>query len=89
MTEATVLNLAQDALMVALILAAPALIASLVVGSLVSLVQVATQINEATLTFVPKIISIGLILLLLGSWMVQQLISYTTNLFTNLPNFIR
>ncbi|HEY9077916.1 MAG TPA: flagellar biosynthesis protein FliQ [Anaerolineaceae bacterium] len=89
MTEATVLNLAQDALMVALILAAPALIASLVVGSLVSLIQVATQINEATLTFVPKIISIGLILLLLGSWMVQQLISYTTNLFTNLPNFIR
>lgn len=88
MTEAYVMTLAQNAIMMALILAGPILGVSLVVGSLVSLVQAATQINEPTLTFIPKIIGIILVLLLLGSWMLQQILVFTTNLFNDLPNLV-
>lgn len=89
MTETYVLSFAQSAVTVALILAAPVLGVSLLVGSLISLFQAATQINEVTLNFVPKIIAIGLVLLLLGSWMTQQLLAFTTNIFVNLPNMPR
>ncbi len=89
MTETYVLSFAQNAITVALILAAPVLGVSLLVGSLISLFQAATQINEVTLNFVPKIIAIGLVLLLLGSWMTQQLLTFTTNIFVNLPNMPR
>ena len=88
MTEAYVLTLAQNAVMVMLTIAAPILLVSLLVGSLISLVQAATQINEVTLTFIPKIVAIGLVLALLGSWMLQNLIAFTTNLFNSLPNFV-
>jgi len=88
MTEASVLSVAQNAVLVTLILAGPVLIASLVVGSLISLFQSATQINEVTLTFIPKLIVIGLVLALLGSWMLQQLVSFTANIFNNLPNLV-
>ena len=86
MTEGYVLSLAQGALMVTLIIAAPVLVASLVIGSLVSLFQAATSINEATLTFVPKIVVGGAILAILGSWMGQQMMAYTTTIFNNLAN---
>jgi flagellar biosynthesis protein FliQ len=88
MTEAYVLTLAQNAVMVMLTIAAPILLVSLLVGSLISLVQAATQINEVTLTFIPKMIAIGLVLALLGSWMLQNLVAFTTNLFNSLPNFV-
>jgi flagellar biosynthetic protein FliQ len=84
MNEAYVLSFTQNALMITLILAAPVLFVSLLVGILVSLFQAATQINEVTLTFIPKIIGVSLILLLLGSWMGQQLLSFTARAFTNL-----
>jgi flagellar biosynthetic protein FliQ len=89
MTESYVLSLAQNAVTVMLILAGPVLLVSLIVGSLISLVQAATQINEVTLTFVPKIIGIGLVLALLGSWMLQRLLVFTSNIFTSLPNFVK
>ena len=89
MTEAFILSFAQNAVMITLILAAPVLVISLVIGSLVSLVQAATQINETTLTFIPKLIGVGLVLALLGSWMSQQLLAFTTNIFVNLPNLPR
>ncbi len=89
MNESTVLSIFQNALMVTFMLSAPVLLVSLAVGSLVSLFQVATQINEMTLTFIPKIVGVGLVLLLLGSWMAQQILSFTAGLFTNLPNLIR
>ena len=89
MTETYVLSFAQNAVMVALILAAPVLIVSLVIGSIISLFQAATQINEVTLTFIPKMIGIGLILAIMGSWMAQQLLAFTTAIFTNLPNMPR
>lgn len=88
MTEAYVLSLAQDAVMVMLMIAAPVLLVSLLVGSLISLIQAATQINEVTLTFIPKMVAIGLVLAFLGSWMMQHLILFTSNLFTSLPNFV-
>ena len=88
MTESYVVGLAQNVLMVTLSLAAPILLVSLLIGSLVSLFQAATQINETTLTFVPKIIGIALVLIVLGSWMAQQLISFTVNIFDSLPGLV-
>ncbi len=89
MTESYVLSLAQNAATVMLILAGPILLISLIVGSLISLVQAATQINETTMTFVPKIVAIGLVLAVLGSWMLQRLLVFTSNIFTSLPNFVK
>ena len=88
MTEAYVLSLGQNAIMISLILSGPILLVSLVIGSLVSLVQAATQINETTMTFIPKMIGIIAVLLLLGSWMLQQILTFTYNLFTSLPTLV-
>jgi flagellar biosynthetic protein FliQ len=89
MNEAYVLSFTQNALMITLILAAPVLFVSLLVGILVSLFQAATQINEVTLTFIPKIIGVSLILALLGSWMGQQLLAFTVRTFSSLANLPR
>jgi flagellar biosynthetic protein FliQ len=89
MNEGTILTLGQNAIMVILIIAGPVLLVSLVVGSLVSLFQSATQINEVTLTFIPKLVAVGLVLAFLGSWMLQQLLVFTSNIFTNLPNLVK
>jgi len=86
LTESYILSFAQNAVLIALILSAPVLVVSLLIGSLISLFQAATQINEVTLTFVPKIIGIGLVLAIFGSWMGQQLLTFTANIFINLPN---
>jgi len=85
-TEAYILSFAQNALMMTLILTAPVLLVSLIVGSLVSLFQAATQINEVTLTFVPKLIGISLVLVALGSWMAQQMLAFTAEVFRSLPS---
>ena len=85
MTESYVLSFAQNAIMLTLIMAGPILIVSLVIGSVISMFQAATQINEASLSFVPKVIGLALVLLVLGSWMGQQILAFTTNIFTNLP----
>jgi flagellar biosynthetic protein FliQ len=89
MTESYVLTLAQNAITITLLLAAPVLLVSLVIGVLVSMIQAATQISEATLTFIPKLIGIILVMVLLGSWMLQQILTFTSNLFTSLPNVVR
>jgi flagellar biosynthetic protein FliQ len=88
MTEAYVLTLGQNAITITLLLAGPILLISLIIGSLVSLVQAATQINEVTMTFLPKMIGIILVLLLLGSWMLQQMLVFTANLFNSLPGLV-
>jgi flagellar biosynthetic protein FliQ len=88
MTEAYVLTLAQNTIRIMLILAGPVLIVSLVIGSLISLIQAATQINEVTMTFIPKIVAIAAVLLILGSWMLQQMLVFTSGLFNSLPNFV-
>jgi flagellar biosynthetic protein FliQ len=88
MTEAYVLTLGQNAIVMSLILAGPILLVSLLIGSLISLVQAATQINESTLIFIPKLIGIILVLVILGSWMLQQAMTFTHTLFTSLPSLV-
>jgi len=88
MTEAYVLTLAREAGEIALIIAGPILITSLVIGSLVSLIQAATQISEITLTFVPKIIAVLVIIAVFGSWMMQRLLLFTSDLINDLPNLV-
>jgi flagellar biosynthesis protein FliQ len=88
MTIAYILSLAQGAILVTLQLIGPILLVSLVLGVVLSIVQSATQISEVTLTFVPKIIVVGAIILLLGPWMLQVFIRYTIALFESLPNLV-
>jgi len=89
MTQEFVLELAREALTTALLLAAPALLLSLVVGVGISIFQAATQIQEQTLTFVPKIVAVVLAILLLGRWMLGVLLQFTSQLLGNLGSFVR
>jgi flagellar biosynthetic protein FliQ len=89
MTEATVVGIAQQAMVMMIVVAGPLLLVSLVVGLLVSIFQAVTQINEMTLTFVPKIIGIFAVLLVLGPWMLQSLLSYTANTFIGIASDVR
>jgi len=70
-------------------LSAPLLGAALVTGLVVSVLQAITQINEATLTFIPKMIIIGVVLILAGPWMIDILSQFTINLFENMATFVR
>jgi len=88
-TEGTALHLAREAIALVMILSGPLLIASLVVGLLVSIFQAATQIQEQTLTFVPKLVAILFTLLILGSWMLNTMLSYTVELFSTLGQMVR
>lgn len=88
MDESFVMTFAMNALMVAIYVVGPILLVSLVVGSVISLLQAATQVNEVTLTFVPKLLGIILVVAFLGSWMLQQLVSFTTNVFNMLPELV-
>lgn len=89
MTEELVLKLSQDAMKTTALLAAPMLIGTLVVGLAVSIFQALTQINESTLTFVPKIILIGLIILIAGPWMLDVMSQYTVGLFESISTSVR
>lgn len=89
MTEELIIKLGQDALTTTAMVAAPLLVGTLVVGLAVSIFQALTQINEATLTFIPKMIIVALIFLLAGPWMLDVLTSYTTNLFENIAVMVR
>ena len=88
MTPETVLTMGREALQVTLMISAPLLLVALAVGLLVSIFQAATQINESTLSFIPKLVAVFLTLVLAGSWMLTQLTDYTRQLFTNLPSLI-
>jgi len=88
MTPETVLNIAQQALEVTVMVAAPMLGAALVTGLLVSLFQAATQINEMTLSFIPKLLVMVLVLMLAGPWMLNMMIDYMRRLFTSIPTLI-
>ena len=88
MTPETVMSLTYHALKIALYIAGPLLLATLVVGLLISIFQAATQINEATLSFIPKLVAAFLILLLAGPWMLQLLVDYIRRLFESIPQLI-
>jgi len=89
MDEAYLITLTQNAITVMLTIAGPILLVSLLIGTIISLIQAATQVNEATLTFIPKLIGILLVILVLGSWMAQQILVFTTGIFNSLPNFVK
>ncbi|WP_322104903.1 flagellar biosynthesis protein FliQ [Paraburkholderia sp. J41] len=85
MTPEMVMTLSHQAMYVALLIAAPLLLVSLVVGLVVSLFQAATQINESTLSFIPKLIAIAVTLVIAGPWMLTTLLDYMHNMFASIP----
>ena len=85
----TVTGIGRGALEMTLVLAGPVLLFGLIAGLLVSVFQAMTQINEITLTFIPKIAASLLALLLFGPWMLTRLVTFTTALFQSLPNYVR
>lgn len=89
MTEDLVLKLAQEAMKTTAFVAAPILVSTLVIGLAVSIFQALTQINEASLTFIPKMLVVGIVLVLAGPWMLDVLSHYTTELFENISEFVR
>jgi flagellar biosynthesis protein FliQ len=88
MSDADVTEIAAQTLMLAAKVAAPILLTALAVGFLISLFQAATQIQEATLSFVPKIIAVALVLLVTGNWVLASLVDFTHHLFDQLPRLL-
>ena len=88
MTPQTVLILTQQAVWITALVSAPLLLTALIVGLLVSIFQAATQINEATLSFIPKLLAMFAALILAGPWMLAMLVDYVQRLFTSIPQMI-
>ncbi|MEI7542198.1 MAG: flagellar biosynthesis protein FliQ [bacterium] len=84
-----VINFGREALLVTLLVAAPLLGLALLVGVVISIFQAVTQIQEMTLTFVPKIIVVMLAVIVFGPWMLRILMNFTTTLFLNLPDYMK
>ena len=89
MTDTQVVQLGAQAFEISMKLGAPILLTALILGFGISLFQSVTQIQEATLSFVPKAIGVGVALLFSGNWMLHQMITYTTNLFEQIPTLLR
>ncbi len=88
MNQDTVVSLASQAMSLALKVAGPLLLVGLVLGLLVSVFQAVTQIQEQSLTLIPKIVGVAVVVVVLGPWMLGQLVSYTTNLYTSIPSLV-
>jgi flagellar biosynthesis protein FliQ len=88
MTPQTVLTLTQQALWVTALVSAPLLLTALVVGLVVSVFQAATQINEMTLSFIPKLVAMFAVLIVAGPWMLSMLVDYMQRLFSSIPQMI-
>ena len=88
MTPGVVMEIGRQALEVTLVLAAPMLLTALIVGLIISVFQAATQHNEATLQFVPKLVVMFLVLMLAGPWMLQYMMDYIQRLFESIPQLI-
>jgi flagellar biosynthetic protein FliQ len=85
MTEEFVIGIARDAFYTVFIVAAPVLLVSIVVGLLISVFQAATSINEMTLTFVPKIVAVGVVLILLLPFMMEKMVDFAERIFNVIP----
>ena len=88
MTPESVMVMGQEAMRVALMMAAPLLLVALVSGLIISILQAATQINEQTLSFIPKILAVAATVVVAGPWMLNLMLDYMRSLFTNLPYII-
>ncbi len=88
MTPEAVITIGQRALELTVLLSAPLLLSALVIGLIVSMFQAATQINEMTLSFIPKLLVLVLALVLAGPWMLRLMMSYTQGLFESIPSLL-
>jgi len=88
LSDTEIMHLALQVMLVCLKLSAPILLTALVIGFAISLFQSMTQIQEFTLAFVPKVVGIGLVLLISGNWMLHTLISFTQSLFEQIPSLL-
>lgn len=88
MTPEAIMTIGQRALEITMLLSAPLLLAALIVGLLVGVFQAATQINEMTLSFIPKLVAMGAVLVIAGPWMLKIIVSYTRELFESIPGLI-
>ena len=88
MTPETVMTMGRNAMEVTLMVAAPLLLVALIIGLIVSIFQAATQINESTLSFIPKLVGIFVALVIAGPWMLTVMLDYMRRVFTNIPGMI-
>lgn len=89
MTPESVIEFGQHALYVAMMVAAPLLLTALLVGLIIGVVQAATQINEMTLSFIPKVIAMAAVALIAGPWMLRTLVQFTRQLIESLPGTVK
>lgn len=88
MTPESVMTIGRHAMEITLMVAAPLLLVTLVIGLVVSIFQAATQINESTLSFIPKLVGIFIALVILGPWMLSVMLDYMREVFTSIPNLV-
>ncbi|MCA1854661.1 flagellar biosynthesis protein FliQ [Massilia oculi] len=88
MTPETVMTMGRNAMEVTLMVAAPLLLVALIIGLIISIFQAATQINEATLSFIPKLVGIFIALVVAGPWMLSTMLDYMRGVFTGIPGMI-
>lgn len=88
MTDQVVVSIAREAVLTILLVAGPALGIGMLVGLVVSIFQATTQIQEQTLTFIPKIVAVLVSIVIFGPWMIRRLVDFAERLFTELPSFI-
>lgn len=88
MTEEAILNIASDAIWTIIISAGPLLLVSLIIGLLVSIFQTVTSIQEQTLTFIPKLLGIFLVIILMGSFILNNIVTFMTNLWSSFGDYI-
>ena len=86
MDTAMVVDLGRQALWVTMLVSAPLLLVGLTVGLVIGIFQAATSINEQTISFIPKVMAIGLTMAVAGGWMINTLVDYTRNVFTRIPS---
>lgn len=89
MTQTYVIHLAREALLMVLVLAGPAMAVALLIGLVISILQATTQIQDQMLNLVPKIVGVFVVMLVLGSWLLNTAVNFTANLFSQIPNIIR
>lgn len=88
MTPESVITLGRQGIELTLMISAPLLLAALIIGLIVSIFQAATQINEATLSFIPKLVGLFIVLIISGPWMLTMMVEYIQRLFNSIPGLV-
>ena len=88
MTPETVMTMGYRAIEISLLLGAPLLLVALIIGLVISIFQAATQINEATLSFIPKLLAVAATLVIAGPWMLERMLDYMRTLFASIPQLV-